>query len=356
MKKLLRCVLALALCLTLFGGAAMAETLSLPEDSSTFSPELAAQTLSLFGTDAQTVRQAMANYGLTIVQEAHYDKSPEDPSHTCAYTVGMGQVTYAGEPRTLLVVAIRGTTAGEWYSNFDFAPSHSNETQFAENFLMAAQDVYLGLQSVLGQVQNPLVLVTGHSRGAACANLLSLFLNAACGPQNVFVYTSATPTTVRGEIANTDCPNVFNLINPADLVPMMPLTGWGYARLGQDVTLPGDQQIAETLQQAMSTLHALSQDIASYYNVRHSLTGPGESEDGLTVSELMQAVAQSMLSLSEQSPEADASALPQVAEDSDLAPLMRMLSDLFGSDGDQGAQILQQHMPALYGQLLAAMN
>ena len=137
---------------------------------------------------------------------------------------------------------------------------------------------------------------------------------------------------------------------------MMPLTGWGYARLGQDVTLPGDQQIAETLQQAMSTLHALSQDIASYYNVRHSLTGPGESEDGLTVSELMQAVAQSMLSLSEQSPEADESALPQVAEDSDLAPLMRMLSDLFGSDGDQGAQILQQHMPALYGQLLAAMN
>ena len=161
MKKLLRRVLALALCLTLFGGAAMAETLSLPEDSSTFSPELAAQTLSLFGTDAQTVRQAMANYGLTIVQEAHYDKSPEDPSHTCAYTVGMGQVTYAGEPRTLLVVAIRGTTAGEWYSNFDFAPSHSNDTQFAENFLMAAQDVYLGLQSVLGQVQNPLVLVTG---------------------------------------------------------------------------------------------------------------------------------------------------------------------------------------------------
>ena len=72
MKKLLRRVLALALCLTLFGGAAMAETLSLPEDSSTFSPELAAQTLSLFGTDAQTVRQAMANYGLTIVQVSEY--------------------------------------------------------------------------------------------------------------------------------------------------------------------------------------------------------------------------------------------------------------------------------------------
>ena len=54
--------------------------------------------------------------------------------------------------------------------------------------------------------------------------------------------------------------------------------------------------------------------------------------------------------------EAVTRALPKVAEDSDLAPLMRMLSDLFGSDGDQGAQILQQHMPALYGQLLAAMN
>ena len=115
MKKLLRRALALTLGLTLISGAAMAESLSLPGDSSTYSPELAAQALSLFGTDAQTVRQAMAAYDLTVVQEAHYDKPPEDSSHTCAYTVGMGQVTFAGEPRTLLVVAIRGTAAGEWY-------------------------------------------------------------------------------------------------------------------------------------------------------------------------------------------------------------------------------------------------
>lgn len=346
----IRRVLLLALTLTLLAsGSAQAQEFALPEESSCFSAELAAQALSLFGSDAQSVRDAFSAYGLTVVQEMRYDKEPTDASHTCAYTAGQKPVTYQGEERTLLVIAVRGTTAGEWYSNFDFAPSQSSQTQFAENFLMAAQEIYLNLQPILAQVQSPLVLVTGHSRGAACANLLSLFLNAACGTQNVFVYTSASPTTVRGEMAKSECPNVFNLINPADLVTRLPLSGWGYTRLGQDVLLPGDEALSASLEESTQALCALSPDIASYYTARHSLTGPGESENGLTVYQLMQFAAQALSGLGEENE------LPEIAEDSDLAGLAQTLSRLAG-DGEYAMQLFQQHMPSLYVQLLSELG
>lgn len=340
-------LLALSLSLLVPGGA-LAQEFSLPEDSTSFSQELAAQALSLYGADAQSVREAFAPYELTILQEAGYDKAREDTSHTCAYTVAQKSVTYQGSERTLLVIAVRGTTAGEWYSNFDFAPSHRSQTQFAENFLMAAQEIYLNLQPVLARVSSPLVLITGHSRGAACANLLGLFMNAACGAQNVFVYTSASPTTVRGEMAASDCRNIFNLINPADLVTLLPLTGWGYTRLGQDVLLPGDEALAASLQESMDALHALAPDIASYYTVRHSLTAPGEAEEGLTVYQLMQFAAQALSGLEAEE------AMPEIAEDSDLAGLAQTLARLSG-DRDYAMQLFQQHMPALYVQLLSTL-
>ena len=355
MKKLrlLSALLALTLAVCLPAAAQAQQELSLPEDSAVFSPELAAQTLTLVGGDASSVSQALSAYGLTVVCEANYDKSPEDPSHTCAYTVAQGAISYQGEDRTLLVVAVRGTVAGEWYSNFNFAPSHRDETQFAESFLMAAQDVYLGLQPLFARVENPLVLVTGHSRGAACANLLSLFLNAAFGPQNVFVYTSATPTTVRGDMAKTDSPNVFNLINPADLVPLMPLPGWGYTRLGQDIVLPGDPALSEELRQTADALCTLSPTISSYYETRHSLTGPGESEDGLTVYELMLRVADSLIGLSAGAAE-PAGTLPPIADTSDLASLAQKLASASEEDGERSRLIFHQHMPDLYARLLAA--
>ena len=80
---------------------------------------------------------------------------------------------------------IRGTNDGEWYSNFDFAPSHSADAVFAENFLFAAQNVFLSLDEILKGEENPLLLVAGHSRGAACANLLGVLLDAAYDPANV---------------------------------------------------------------------------------------------------------------------------------------------------------------------------
>lgn len=186
--------------------AVCAQALSLPQDRPMrFSAALALEALALCqGITAQDASQAVQEQGFTVLAQQHFDKAEDDPSHTCAFTLATAQLTYQQEPRTLLLIAIRGTSAGEWYANFDFEPSESSGGSFAGNFLFAAQDAFLSVQQALSQMENPLVLVCGYSRGAACANLLGLMLNAICPQENVFVYTFATPATVCGD-ASASC-------------------------------------------------------------------------------------------------------------------------------------------------------
>ena len=75
----------------------------------------------------------------------------------------------------ILIVAVRGTDgAGAWASNFDVTPSRDFDSPYAENFDLCARDILGTLEPYL--TDEPLVLVCGHSRGAACANLLGLLL------------------------------------------------------------------------------------------------------------------------------------------------------------------------------------
>ena len=127
--------------------------LALPESSGEFSVELARQVLALCtGHTAQRETELLECAGFTVAAQVNYDKG-DAISHTCAYTVGLKQVSFGGEERTLVLIAVRGTEGGEWYSNFDFAPSRSDEGQFAENFLFAAEDAFVGVQSVLASVR-----------------------------------------------------------------------------------------------------------------------------------------------------------------------------------------------------------
>ena len=142
--------------------------------------------------------------GFAVLQQEHYDKPVTDHSHTSAYTVAAGQASVRGETRNLIVITIRGTADGEWYSNFDFAAGTGNDCAYAENFYEAAEDIFASAKAALGKYESPVVLVTGYSRGAACANLLGVLLDEAYGKEDVYVYTFATPNTVH--TAKTDCP------------------------------------------------------------------------------------------------------------------------------------------------------
>ena len=346
--------LCLLLVLILCAQCAPAESVALPASSGDYSPALAGQALALCsGQTAEETRESLESAGFSVLLQQNFDKAADDPAHTCAFTVARGQVEWAGQTHTMLAVVIRGTSGGEWYSNFDFAPSHSGDTAFAENFLFAAQDVFLSLNALLAQEDNPLVLVTGHSRGAACANLLGVLLNAAYDPASVFVYTFATPMTVRGDALASEYPNIFNLVNPCDAVTKVPLAAWGYGRAGQDIVLQNDAELAAQVDAAIASLSALAPDIPAYYTQRHSLTGPGLSDDGLTVFDAMLAFGSSLTNLSEQSAAPSSPAqLDVIAADSDFAPLAALIEKISDPSTDTGRTVLSQHMPQMYAQLV----
>lgn len=327
--------------------------LALPPDSGEFSLPLAQQALALCtGHTAAGEAALLEQAGFTLLLQNGYDKSDTDPGHTCAYTVGSKQVYFGGVTRTLFLVAVRGTNAGEWYSNFDFAPSHSDGAVFAENFLFAAQDVFLGIQEVLDAAENPLLLLCGHSRGAACANLLGLLLNAQYGPENCYVYTYATPATVRDGAPEADCGNIFNLLNPCDPVPRLPLADWGFRRLGTDILLPGDEGEAQTLDDSAAALFGIAPTISQYYGARHATDGPGRSEDGLTAFELMLSIAGR---LADMTGGGSGGSSPELSENCDFAPLVRLLEQAGENGGAAGMALARQHMPATYHALIAAM-
>lgn len=158
-------------------------------------------------------------------------RSPHGAAFTVAHKV-------SGE-YTLYVVTVRGTSGNEWYSNFDLG---LREDGYHEGFYLAAEPVYDALASLFdtdgSSPEKRIVLVTGHSRGAAVANIVAGRLTEA-GCCRVYGYTFACPAIRRGTLA--ECPNLFNFNIDCDLVTYMPLESWGFGRFGTDVTgtLPG---------------------------------------------------------------------------------------------------------------------
>ena len=345
-------LIALALCLVPLGAMAGA----LNGDSSVFSKELALRALNWNNAQsADGFRAIFEAEGFEVIAQNNFDKAADDPAHTCAWTAARGMLDAGDGQRDALVIAIRGTTAGEWYSNVDIAPSQQDGGVFAENFLFAAQDVFVNLQPVLQQLDaDTAIVVTGHSRGGACANLLGMLLNEEIGMERVYVYTSAAPATVK-YTWSVNYNNIFNLINAGDIVPRVPLAAWGYTRLGEDIALTASDEETTDADRIADTLAVIAPDVASYYGTRHSLTEAGLSEDGATAYEVMLSAAASLTGLGADNaePRSDIS-WDALSGESDFAPLFDLFKKAAEDDWTAGKEIMRRHMPATYMQLLSA--
>lgn len=334
--------------------------LALPASSTVLSKELALQALSLCGghTKAASAKLFTDN-GFEIVLQRNFEKAYSDESHTCAYTIAQKTVNYGGKDRPLIAVAIRGTSGAEWYSNFDYSDSRTDDTVYADNFLFAAQSISVDLVSTLIANPDALILVCGHSRGAAAANLLGMLLNESKGKENVFCYTFATPNTYRGAEEKTDCDNIFNYINPGDVVPYLPLAGLGYRRIGTDIMLPGNPEDSERISASMDILCQIAPTISQYYGERHSLVGAGLSDDGMTAYEVMLAFASQLTGMTTAQNNNmtmnDIMAIMQEnpgSAESDFVPVFEVLKRISFTDGGDGMTILAQHMPNTYKKLI----
>ena len=143
---------------------------------------------------------------------------------------------------TIVAVIFRGTYEKEWFSNFDIGRDvnttkvHSGFSK-ARDFALEKLSMYIANYGI--DRDHCKFLITGHSRGAAVANLVSKSLIDIYGPNNVYAYTFATPNTTTDENAGDNrYAGIFNFINPEDFIAYIPLKNWGFSKYGTTIAFP----------------------------------------------------------------------------------------------------------------------
>ena len=173
-----------------------------------------------------------------------------------AYSVATKHVTGEdGAEKTLFLVSIRGSYGSEWLSdlNMGSAAAYDMDEITHEGFAQAACEIVDELaariteEAGLGGTDDIALLFTGHSRGAATANIAAAYademsrgLRVLAPLSSIYCYTFATPEVTTFDTARDALyDNIFNIMNPSDMVPRLPLASWGYERYGHDLWLPG---------------------------------------------------------------------------------------------------------------------
>ena len=161
----------------------------------------------------------------------------------------------SGAEKTLFLVSIRGSYGSEWLSdlNMGSAADYQVDEITHEGFSDAAREIVDELmarvteEAGLDGTDDICLLFTGHSRGAATANIAAAYademsqgMRVLAPLSSIYCYTFATPTVTTFDTAHDALyDNIFNIMNPSDMVPRLPLTSWGYERYGHDLWLPG---------------------------------------------------------------------------------------------------------------------
>lgn len=181
--------------------------------------------------------------------------------------------------KTLVLVSIRGSYGSEWLSNLavlgedgsrgaadsaasgassssvDTAPSDDGHPGYTEAAREVREAVDARIRSAHAAGDDVEVLLVGHSRGGAIANLVAASalddlaaVQDGSAPQSlpslragdrVRAYTFASPgTTTASDAGDARYGGIFNIVNPADIMVSLPPSSWGYERYGRDMELP----------------------------------------------------------------------------------------------------------------------
>lgn len=192
--------------------------------------------------------------------EIKYNIDYSDPLYgndQCAFSLATKEINSSKGKKSLVFVVIRGTplNANEWLSNLNISDDTKTQKIVHEGFARAAQQVHIALISFLLrhkiEPENSYFLITGHSRGAAVANLLSSMAvyEDFFDTEKMYTYTFASPNVTTSENATDEKYNyIHNIVNAEDIVPTVPLykDNWTFRKYGKILTLVNYWNISQS--------------------------------------------------------------------------------------------------------------
>ena len=147
---------------------------------------------------------------------------------------------------TLIAIAIRGFGyQNEWGDNglIGVTGDHQGFSRSRDDALKFVKQ-YIRDSGIKGRIK---VWVSGYSRGGIVANMIGGSLDdgynlgdkVTLSRDDMYVYPGEPALGVATESTkNAKYDNIHNIVNPNDLVPMVPFTSWGFARYGIDHLTP----------------------------------------------------------------------------------------------------------------------
>lgn len=130
--------------------------------------------------------------------------------------------------KTVVAVILQGTASSdEWKSNLRLGDSLLDLPTVHAGFNATEKAVHKKLNTFLKTNKlkkgSAAFWVTGHSRGAAVANIMAKRLSDTYGKSNVYAYTFASPKVVKVSTKTTKkYSNIINYVNPDDVVTRIP--------------------------------------------------------------------------------------------------------------------------------------
>lgn len=194
--------------------------------STVYNPKLSHMLIALSNAayDVNNIKDSMKELGFSDSNiYCHY--IPGDFSDVIAYAIAKKTLPSG---KNLVLVTVRGSSSSlDWLSNFAIGNSVAGCFWHA-GFESAVNEVYSDLSRIVANdFTNTTFVVTGHSRGAAVANLLEVKLFDAKVPtQNVYGYNFACPDVAAGLPTGWNWlgehNNIFNIGNAPDPVSVVP--------------------------------------------------------------------------------------------------------------------------------------
>lgn len=192
-----------------------------------------------------------------VPESSGEDESAVDPDDEANVLIGHKLTEQDNRKYDMVIVAVQGTDPSlaqtQWSSSFDVGSTGQNykaatgehpDWKNSENhkgFDIVANRINSALEQYVGNLEHDgdvetSYLFTGHSRGAAAANILGAMYEE--NGEKSCAYTFASPeTTTAAEEKASAYGTVFNHINTNDFVSELPLKHWGFRRYGRDLEL-----------------------------------------------------------------------------------------------------------------------